>query len=242
MSLVAMQVQVPGGTPRPFYHRGTRADIGVIQQIFESQDYAIERFQRGAEIRAAYDAIVSLGRTPLIVDAGANIGASVVYFALMYPAAHLVAVEPEQNNFDLLLRNVAGLDVDSRRAAIGSTTEPLYLTDPGQGEWGYRTAKHGDGVPVPVCAAANLVEEKTSRGYQPYIVKIDIEGGEQDLFSGNVGWIDVFPLLIVELHDWLLPRSGSSRNFLRCMAERDRDFVYYGENIFSFQNYASKIP
>jgi len=208
----------------------------VIQQIFQSQDYALERLRRGPELRDAYDNIVSLGRTPLVVDAGANIGASVVYFGLTFPAAHVVALEPEANNFELMLKNITGLDVDARCAAIGSIAGRLNLIDPGEGEWGYRTVAEDSGTPVPACAAAELVAEKVRAGYAPFIAKIDIEGGEEELFSRNVDWVDLFPLLIIELHDWLLPRSGSSRNFLRCMAERNRDFVYIGENIFSIQN------
>jgi len=40
----------------------------------------------------------------------------------------------------------------------------------------------------------------------------------------------------------LLPRSGSSHNFLRCVAERNRDFVYIGENILSIQNEPAPSP
>ena len=231
-----MNVQFPRREPRPFHHRGTQADLGVIRQIFEGQDYALERFPRGPEIRAIYDDFVALGRTPLIIDAGANIGASVVYFGVMFSKSHVVALEPEKENFALMMRNVGGLNVDARCAAIGSTADPLYLIDPGQGEWGYRAVKEQVGLPVPVFAALDLVREKIAKGYAPFIAKIDIEGGEQELFSRNAEWIDVFPLLIIELHDWLLPRSGSSRNFLRCVSDRDRDFVYYGENVFSFRN------
>ena len=231
-----IQVNVPGGSLRPFHHRGTPADVGVIKQIFEAQDYAINRFPRAPEIVGAYESIITLGQVPLIVDAGANIGASVVYFSLVFPGVHVVALEPERNNFELLLRNVDGLDVDAHCAAIGSTAGQTSLIDPGQGEWGYRTVSGDAGIPVPVRAAAALVDEKMRAGYRPLVVKIDIEGGEGELFSRDVDWIDAFPLMIIELHDWLLPRAGTSRNFLRCMAERDRDFVYFGENVFSFQN------
>jgi len=110
------------------------------------------------------------------------------------------------------------------------------LTDPGEGEWGYRTSGDGAGERVPRLAAAELVEQKRREGFRPFIAKIDIEGAEEELFSADTGWVDEFPLLIVELHDWLLPKSASSRNFLRCMAERDRDFVYLGENVFSIAN------
>jgi hypothetical protein len=55
-------------------------------------------------------------------------------------------------------------------------------------------------------------------------------------------WIDRFPLLVIELHDWLLPGQSTSRNFLREIALRDRDFVYRGENIFSIANQPEGVP
>ena len=70
-------------------------------------------------------------------------------------------------------------------------------------------------------------------GVTPYIAKIDIEGFEKDLFSKNTDWITLFPIIIIELHDWLMPREGSSNNFLRSIAQHDRDFLPFGENIIS---------
>jgi hypothetical protein len=43
-------------------------------------------------------------------------------------------------------------------------------------------------------------------------------------------------VLVIELHDWMLPRAANSGPFLREIAVRDRDFVYHGENIFSISN------
>ena len=37
------------------------------------------------------------------------------------------------------------------------------------------------------------------------LIKIDIEGGESELFEKNIEWIEKFPLIIIELHDWMLP-------------------------------------
>jgi hypothetical protein len=42
-----------------------------------------------------------------------------------------------------------------------------------------------------------------------------------------------FPLIIVELHDWMLPGAASSWNFLRSIADRGRDVVFIGENVYS---------
>lgn len=211
---------------RAFRYRPTRADRGVVAQIFEQQDYSFGRLQRGAELVALYERI----KRPLILDLGANIGAAAVYFAMQFPRAHIVALEPDAGNFSLLQSNAQGLDVDARSAAVGSRDGEAALVDPGEGEWGYRTAE-GKGVRVE--SAARLVAEKQAAGFTPFVAKIDIEGAEGELFTGDTAWADRFPLVIIELHDWLLPRGGTSRGFLAWAAARQRDFVPIGENVFS---------
>lgn len=228
-----IRIPLKDGGERSFRHRGTRADLGVIAQIFKAQDYSLRPLRRGRELESLYGRIVASGKAPLILDAGANIGASAVYFKRSFPASHIVALEPERNNFELLAENTAGLDVDARCAAIGSADGETSLVDPGEGEWGYRTSVGAAGERVSVLSCTRLVAESRAAGQVPFIAKIDIEGGEAELFSRHTDWVDLFPLLIVELHDWLLPRAGSARSFLRCVAGRDRDFVYRGENVFS---------
>ena len=226
------------GTQREFFHRDTKADKGVMQQIFANQDYSFERLRRVSELHAIYEKCVQDGQTPLILDAGANIGASVVYWSLTFPRAHITAWEPESGNFEMLKLNSVGLNVDLRFCAIGSVSGSMELIDPGEGEWGYRTVPGTSGKTVPVDGISTVVASKLAAGYSPFIVKIDIEGGEDELFSRDTEWVDHFPVLIIELHDWLLPRSASSGNFLRCIAHRNRDFVHIGENIFSLKNEA----
>jgi FkbM family methyltransferase len=233
VALQSVGLKAADGSLRTFQHRGTQADRGVIQQIFAAEEYSLSWLRRGPELQGLYESLLRAGRRPMILDAGANIGASVVFFALAFRQAHIVALEPARDNFELLRLNSAGLDVDARCAAIGARAGEVVVTDPGEGEWGYRTAEEGRGERVARLAAAELVREKRAAGLAPFIAKIDIEGAEEELFSADTGWIDDFPLLVVELHDWLLPKSASSRNFLRCMAARERDFVSRGENVFS---------
>ena len=230
MAELALTVNVPGGGSRAFRYRDTPADRGVVAQMFEAQDYSFSRLRRGAELFGWYEQLARSGATPLILDAGANIGASAVFFGLQFPKAHIVALEPAADNFELLRANVAGLQVDARLAAIGAADGQVALADPGEGAWGYRTAP---GAGVVVEAASRLVAEKIAAGYTPYLAKIDIEGGEAELFSRDTGWAERFPVLVIELHDWLLPRAGSARGFLRWAAGQARDFVYVGENVFS---------
>ena len=81
-----------------------------------------------------------------------------------------------------------------------------------------------------------ILSDPTYDACEPFIVKIDIEGGEQDVFSGNTEWVARTPVLIIELHDWLIPKGGTSGPFLKCISALDRDFVYIGEAIFSIAN------
>ncbi len=236
MTGASLRIRFEDGRERDLRHRGTRADLGVIAQVFEAQEYSLRPLQRGAELQALYERIVAAGRVPLVLDAGANIGASAVYFAHVFPRARVAALEPARNNFELLQANAAGLDVDARCVAIGAADGETALVDPGEGEWGYRTAAGGAGERVAVVSATRLVVEERAAGRVPFVAKIDIEGGEAELFSRDTDWVDLFPVLIVELHDWLLPRAGSSRSFLQCIAGRNRDFVFQGENVFSIAN------
>ena len=201
---------------REFFHRGTMSDIGVIHEIFLQQVYAVNKLRRGSEIEAIYEDIVSSGKQPLIIDAGANIGASAVWFSIKFPKSHLIAIEPEAENFSLLERNTINLDVDARNAAIGCQDGFVSILDPGEGAVGYRTL-NSDTHGVERISLSRIVEVGMRAGRDPFIAKIDIEGGESDLFSQSTEWIAKFPLLIIELHDWLLPKSASSMNFLKAI-------------------------
>ena len=225
------EIQLQDGQKRPFYHRGTRADLGVIRQIFTDHDYALEKLRRVDELRGLFQGM----KQPLIMDCGANIGASVVWFAYRYPGCHIVAFEPEAENYHLLCKNTEGLNVDLRLAAIGSQNGKVSVFDPGSGEWGYRTQQDDQGS-CDRLSITEVIESKVSAGYTPFITKIDIEGGESNLFETSTDWVADMPIMIIELHDWLMPKKGTSRNFIACVAKYDRDFVHIRENIFSIKN------
>ena len=45
------------------------------------------------------------------------------------------------------------------------------------------------------------------------IIKIDIEGSEQELFSQNIEWLDKFKIILIEPHDWMYPKKNTFHNF-----------------------------
>ena len=231
-----------GTAQHKFHYRKGTSDEGVIVQVLKNSDYNFGRLKRAKELSDLYARLAQSGKSPLIVDAGANIGASAVYFAYSFPEARVIAIEPERSNFELLTANTADLPVECLNAAVAASPGTLNVVDPGEGFWGYRTtAAPGSAAVHPVdCVTIDDIYQRHAQDSVPFIVKIDIEGSESELFAANTGWVDRTPILIIELHDWLMPGTANSRAFLQCIAGRNRDFVYLGENIFSIDN--SLVP
>ena len=231
--LVRNAFAVGGAMAEIRYRAHDGGDWGAVHQVFHCLDYRVDGWPHGRALAKFHDA-QSKVRTPLIIDAGANIGASCVYFSALYPKATVKAVEPEKNNCVLLRLNSRGLRIEVHEAALGNKPGKLYLQDPGLSSWGFRVGERGI-YPVDVITVGQLLE-KTMENQFPLICKIDIEGGEQSLFDSECAWLALFPLVVIELHDWMLPGSGSSRNFLRRLCEHDFDVIYRGENLFCFNN------
>jgi FkbM family methyltransferase len=156
--------------------------------------------------KRAYDLPIPPPET--IVDAGANIGLATVFFALRWPGVRVIAVEPEQRNYELLERNTRGLaGVEPVAAALWSAPCELAVLDPGRGPAAYL---------IPAAAAparqigttrgvtvANLCD---SAGWARVgLLKLDIEGSEIEVLDSSRSWIDRVDALIVELHDRILP-------------------------------------
>lgn len=239
MTLSVLNLQTKDGQA-PFYFRGESiGDNGVIQQIFRNRDYDFSMWRQGEKLWERHQEQISSGRS-LIIDAGANIGASVVYFLETFGNTVVYSIEPEEANFRILEMNTGRYENKINfHGAISSSDGELGLEDPGQSDWGFRTTPLVDGrsagrTVVKSIAPATILRDPRLSDAAPLIFKIDIEGAESDLFSGDTSWMVKFPLVIIELHDWLLPFSGSSRSFFKAVVKYDFDFLYRGENIFLF--------
>jgi FkbM family methyltransferase len=225
-----------GGTRRFFFRESSRTDRNVIQQIFEEQHYSLSSFPLSRALKNYANQIAADGASLLVVDAGANIGASALYLTQLDPRIHVCAIEPEPGNFSVLKKNSTDLPITAIEAALASESGKLWLTDPGIGEWGFRVGKRAGALEVTAVTVADILNKFDAPRYRPLICKIDIEGGESDLFRTNDTWIDQFPLIIIELHDWLIPGTCNSKTFLSAISKRHFDLTYRGENMFCFNN------
>lgn len=233
-----------GGERRGAYVRHGASDMRVLQQMLVDRDYDLSRLRRFADLLAFIGRGRETGRRPLIVDAGANIGMSSIYFSYQVSDALIVSIEPEPTNYQLLVKNTEGLPVLPLPCALGSRNDRVRVKDVGEGEWGFRTETFSGSEDEPFVTSVTMPEifAAMERDFFPFIVKIDVEGAEKDIFSGDNEWIERTPLIIIELHDWLLPGEGTSAPFLRAVSNLERDFVHIGENIFSISTNPQLFP
>jgi len=228
-----VKVKAPGFRRTVALRRGT-SDLPTFEQVFGNNEYNLRRLARWHEIVALYARI----ERPLILDLGANIGLAALYFAKNWPKAHIIAVEPGEANFRLMRANIDGLpNIKAVNAAVANEDGAVRIVNPTADAWALRTERATPGATdtVPALSVGSLIT-RAPRNCRPFIAKIDIEGFESELFSKNIDWVKSFPIIIIELHDWLLPGQGTSNNFLRAIACQSRDFVIIGENVVSISN------
>lgn len=215
------------------HRRWSEDDALAIEQCFTQAQYDMPTGAHGRLVDNIYREIVASGVQPVIIDCGANIGASVTWFAARYPEAHIIAVEPAAENFALLRRNCAGLDVDFRLAGISSADGRAYLDNPSGAHMGFRTTTERRGVEIDLVSVGSLLDSKPASAYAPFLLKVDIEGAEKNLFDGDTDAINRFPLIILEPHDWLMPGQHTSQEFFRFHAAAGREFCMKHENVAS---------
>jgi FkbM family methyltransferase len=170
----------------------------------------------------------------VIIDAGANIGLTSVFFANMYPDAKIVAIEPESTNYGLLLKNIAPYsNIVAVQAALWKESTELALIDSGLGNYGFQThARRATSQPSMVGYVPSITMNKLMEDYQLDhidILKIDIEGAEKEVFENAMPWIDQVRAIEVETHDEM--KTGCSRAVYLATKDFDLEFRK-GETIF----------
>jgi FkbM family methyltransferase len=211
--------------------RYSDSDAAVAHQVFAGREYDLKRFAQFARVDAAYRAALSAGRRPVIVDAGANIGLTAMWFARAFPEALVTAIEPDPRNLEVARRNLAGFtNIELVDAAIGADPGIVRLVGEAGKGFSTRTVRESSGAGVRVITIA---EAKAMAGPQAelLIVKADIEGFEADLFASNLDWLDEVEVVFVEVHDWMLPGQHTSRSLQKAMFAREFELLIRGENL-----------
>ena len=146
----------------PIWLRYQGSDASVLNQVFAGREYDLARFPQNSRIDEALERILVRGKRPTIIDAGANIGVSSIWFALRYPAATIIAVEPDSNNLAVARRNVTHFpNILLAPAAIGCRAGKVNAVATSETGYSTRTerADAGDVNVITIADAKALAGE-----------------------------------------------------------------------------------
>src|SRR5579872_4805898 len=145
--------------------------------------------------------------SPLILDCGANIGMSVLYFKKLYPRARVIAFEPNPETFKLLERNVQQnhlRDVQLVNAAVGgSDGEMAFYVNDDPTFWSLSDTGIANSYAGPAGWKTITVPQVRLSSYMTGPVnylKLDIEGMEEIVLREIEERIDTIAEIRMEFH------------------------------------------
>jgi len=200
-----VRLRVPG-IAHPLWARARTSDVETFDEVFVAGEY-------------------NLPFTDLaprhVLDLGANVGYASVYFAARWPDARILAVEPSRQNLALLEMNIRPWRrIAALPAAVWSHPAQLEIANPDAPANAYRMTKAAAGGRDGI-AAYTVGQLLDRHGCDRLgLLKMDVEGAEAGILREPAGWLDRVEVLLIELHDRLVP--GCSQAL--CGALRGRRF------------------
>jgi FkbM family methyltransferase len=174
------------------------SDASVFTQIIINQEYSF-----------LIDILNKKGIQPrTMIDAGANIGLTSVYFKAFYPDIEIIALEPAEGTFQRLTQNIQRNNfskVSLLQKGIWNTCtrlkEDRTFRD-GQ-DWSFRLveAYENEDALIETTTIPQILEEYQFNKID--LLKIDIEGGEKEVFAetADLNWLKKVRVIAIEIHD-----------------------------------------
>ncbi|MBX2894293.1 MAG: FkbM family methyltransferase [Cyclobacteriaceae bacterium] len=207
------------------------SDAAVFYQVF-----GIGEYQNFVDLIKSFPGVTIRS----IVDAGANVGFTSLFFLANFPEASIVAIEPDDQNYELLTdnltRNAPNQHVLLKRALWkNSDTVSIQNSFRDHREWSRQvtdtpetSANKLEGIPLRDLFHVTGTD-------QIDVLKIDIEGAEKEVFANTQDSIEVLrnvKFLVIELHD----EVEFKHDFENILKQANFRFTYVGESLIGFNN------
>lgn len=180
-----------------FKLRRDSSDSEVFKQVIINEEYLnlIELIKRN-NIKIEF-----------ILDFGANIGLSTIYFFAFFEEVKIVSIEPEKNNYSSLEFNINKNEVKNAHLInCGVWNEETTLTINRSFrdglDWSVNLVKSQGVNEIKVYTVLQIIEKFDIPIID--ILKIDIEGAEKEIFlmdNDIIKWIKKVKIIVIEIHD-----------------------------------------
>jgi len=140
-------------------------------------------------------------RPKVIVDAGANVGYSVLRFRFEFPDAFIIALEPEHANVAQLKKNCSGdKNIVLEEKALWNTNARLRICSLDVDQNAFRVEEDPCGDVTALTVSDLLIKYKLSC---IDLLKVDVEGSEKAIFghASAATWLQSVEMILIETHD-----------------------------------------
>jgi FkbM family methyltransferase len=192
------------GSGRQIFVRHGTPDIVTLDEVFYRRDYEFPR-----DVKNGLD---KLGRAPVALDLGANIGLFGVFLLERFPDAWIGAVEADEHNIPVLRRCAEANGGDRNWTIISAAATTFDGTVPFvSGE--FSLSRIGEeGQPVDAIDALPWLADAD-------IAKVDIEGGEWAILADPRLVSVATRAIVLEYHPYLCPEPDPRLAASRMLAE-----------------------
>jgi len=213
--------------------------------LFQFHEIFVEEFYK----------FTSEEKDPIILDCGANIGTSCVYFKKLYPTSKIIAFEADLVIADILKSNIEF----NKIANVEIINKAVWINDNGvsfasEGSDGSSIFGIGDKVIVPSIRLKDILDQME----RVDILKMDIEGAENEVLIDCKNSLNHVKNIFIEYHSFpnqnqklneileVLSQNGF-RYYINSIQNRksplinhyykNNDFMDLQLNIFGYKNY-----
>jgi len=176
----------------------------------------------------------------IIVDCGANIGLTAIYFLNRFPNAYLIAIEPELSNFNILKKNLFRYNCKLIKSAVWDRSTYVKIKNKNVGKASFEIEECKRRTPSSFKALNinDLLKKLKKRRID--ILKIDIEGAEKKVFSRNYKqWLNKTNIVVIELHE--AKAKGVIKILNNIIQEYKFKKIRRGEHIILYKNKNSLV-
>jgi FkbM family methyltransferase len=201
----------------------------------DNSDYRILRHTIGRR-----DVDIALKTAPkFIIDAGANIGCSALWFANRWPDAKILAIEPDADNCRIFQRNCEAYpNITLVQGAVWSNRANLRISNPEVSSCSFQMTESNSDRSMASVRGYTIPELIELAGADRIsLLKVDIEGAEIELLKHSANWIHRVDNMMIETHDRFRP--GCTAALSNAVSSLPATHYQQGElEIYHFQRVA----
>jgi FkbM family methyltransferase len=153
------------------------------------------------------------GAAQQVIDLGANIGLASIYFLTWWDEARVLSVEPHAGNAEILVENLRPWIESGRcnvvEAAVWNADGPLEpVVDASALNDAFRVQAPSPGTAGSITGLSMRALIEMTGSPNVDLLKVDIEGAESELLSGDLSWLRSVRCLAIEFHRDLRAETG----------------------------------